>query len=252
MHPDEGSQDQDQVVETQTGYVLALYMNLVPDDLRPAAAQKLVELIKNNHWRLGTGFLGTPYLLEVLADTGYSDVAYRLLLSREYPSWGYVIDHGGTTTWERWNGDQMLHDPSMNSFNHYAYGAVGEWLYRYAAGVDTVSSNPGFHTIYLHPNFDARLGNLSFDDESAYGAIHSEWTVQGSQATWKVTIPPNATAVLSPHATNAASFHLKGVPLERSELHTDSSGRFELPAGSYTFTATLTSPGSASSGSMIK
>jgi len=252
VHPDEASQDQDQVVETQTGYVLALYMNLVPDDLRPAAAQKLVELIKNNHWRLGTGFLGTPYLLEVLADTGYSDVAYRLLLSREYPSWGYVIDHGGTTTWERWNGDQMLHDPSMNSFNHYAYGAVGEWLYRYAAGVDTVSSNPGFHTIYLHPNFDARLGNLSFDDESAYGAIHSEWTVQGSQATWKVTIPPNATAVLSPHATNAASFHLKGVPLERSELHTDSSGRFELPAGSYTFTATLTSPGSASSGSMIK
>jgi alpha-L-rhamnosidase len=161
-------------------------MNLVPDGQRRAAAEKLVELIKNNQWHLGTGFLGTPYLLEVLADTGYSDVAYRLLLNREYPSWGYSIDHGGTTTWERWNGDQMLSDPSMNSYNHYAYGAVGGWLYRYAAGVDTVSIDPGFHTIYLHPNFDARLGSLIADYESPFGIIHSEWNVQGNQATWRV------------------------------------------------------------------
>ena len=242
VHPDEGNQDQDRIVETQTGYVLALYMNLVPDDLRPEAARKLVELIENNHWRLGTGFLGTPYLLEVLADTGYSDVAYRLLLNREYPSWGYVIDHGGTTTWERWNGDQMLNDPSMNSFNHYAYGAVGEWLYRYAAGVDTVSTDPGFHTIYLHPNFDARLRSLSLDYESPYGTIHSEWNVQRDQATWKVTVPPNTTAILPPRSTNATSILFQGAPVERSELHIDTSGRVELPAGSYTFTATLKKP----------
>ncbi len=248
VHPDEGSQNKDRVVETQTGYVLALYMNLVPDDLRPAAALKLLELIKNNDWRLGTGFLGTPYLLEVLADTGYSDVAYRLLLNREYPSWGYVIDRGGTTTWERWNGDQMRSDPSMNSYNHYAYGAVGEWLYRYAAGVDTVSSDPGFHTIYLHPNFDARLGSLTLDYESPYGTIHSEWTVVGNQATWKVTVPPNATGLLSPRATNTASISFKGAPVERSELHSDSFGRFELPAGSYTFIVTLRKPASASGG----
>jgi len=248
VHPDEGSQNKDRVVETQTGYVLALYMNLVPDDLRPAAALKLLELIKNNDWRLGTGFLGTPYLLEVLADTGYSDVAYRLLLNREYPSWGYVIDRGGTTTWERWNGDQMRSDPSMNSYNHYAYGAVGEWLYRYAAGVDTVSSDPGFHTIYLHPNFDARLGSLTLDYESPYGTIHSEWTVVGNQATWKVTVPPNATGLLSPRATNTASISFKGAPVERSELHSDSFGRFELPAGSYTFIVTLRKLASASGG----
>lgn len=244
VRPDEESKDKDRVIETQTGYVLALYMNLVPDDLRPAATRKLVELIKKNHWRLGTGFLGTPYLLEVLADGGYSDLAYRLLLNREYPSWGYVIDHGGTTTWERWNGDQMLNDPSMNSYNHYAYGAVGEWLYRYAAGVDTVSTDPGFHTIYLHPNFDARLGSLSFDYESPYGAIHSEWKVVGNQATWKVTVPPNATGLLSARATNATSISFKGVPLEGSGLHADTSARYELPAGSYTFTAKL--KGSAS------
>jgi len=248
VHPDEGPQDKDRVVETQTGYVLALYMNLVPDDLRPAAAQKLVDLIKNNHWRLGTGFLGTPYLLEVLADTGYSNVAYNLMLNHEYPSWGYVIDHGGTTTWERWDGDQMRNDPSMNSYNHYAYGAVGEWLYRYAAGVDTVSTDPGFHTVYLHPNFDARLGSLTLDYESPYGAIQSQWSVQGNQATWKVTIPPNATALLSPRATNAASIPFKGAPLEMSEFHADSSGRFELPAGSYTLIATLRKPASGRGG----
>lgn len=248
VHPDEGDQNKDRVVETQTGYVLALHMNLVPDNLRPAAAQKLVDLIKNNHWHLGTGFLGTPYLLEVLADTGYSYLAYRLLLNHDYPSWGYVIDHGGTTTWERWNGDQMRGDPSMNSYNHYAYGAVGEWLYRYAAGVDTMSTDPGFHTIYLHPNFDTRLGGLTLDYDSPYGAIHSEWSVRGNQATWKVTVPPNSTALLSPRATNAASMSFKGAPLERSELHADSSGRFELPAGSYTFLVTLRKPSSGSGG----
>ena len=224
-------------------------MNLVPNDLRPAATRKLVELIKKNHWRLGTGFLGTPYLLEVLADSGYSDLAYRLLLNREYPSWGYVIDHGGTTTWERWNGDQMLNDPSMNSYNHYAYGAVGEWLYRFAAGVDTVSTDPGFHTIYLHPNFDARLESLSFDYESPYGAIHSEWKVVGNQVTWKVTVPPNATGLLSPLAINATTISFKGVPLEGSGLHADPYGRYELPAGSYTFTAKLKESASPSDSS---
>jgi alpha-L-rhamnosidase len=248
VHPDEGNQDKNRVVETQTGYVLALHMNLVPDGLRQAAAEKLVGLIKNNRWRLGTGFLGTPYLLGVLADTGYSDVAYRLLLNREYPSWGYSIDHGGTTTWERWNGDQMLGDPSMNSYNHYAYGAVGEWLYRYAAGVDTVGTDPGFHTIYLHPNFDARLGSLLLDYESPFGTIHSEWNVQGNQATWKVTVPPNATALLSPRATNAVSITFKGLALEKSEFHADSSGRFELPSGSYSFVAVLGKSSSDASG----
>jgi alpha-L-rhamnosidase len=140
IHPEDGDQNKDHVVETQTGYVLALYMGLMPTALRDAAAHRLVEKIKENHWLLGTGFVGTPYLLEVLSDTGHSDVAYRLLLNREYPSWGYLIEHGATTTWERWNGDQMRNDPSMNSYNHYAYGAVAEWMYRYAAGVDTIPS----------------------------------------------------------------------------------------------------------------
>ena len=137
------STDKNRVIETQTGYVLALHMGLMPEELRAVAAEKLVRKIEENHWLLGTGFLGTPYLLEVLSDTGHSDVAYRLLLNKEYPSWGYLIDHGATTTWERWNGDTMRNDPSMNSYNHYAYGAVAEWMYRYAAGIDTMSKRCG-------------------------------------------------------------------------------------------------------------
>jgi len=150
------------LIETQTSYVLALHMDLLQEADRPLAAKKLVERIETNGWKLGTGFLGTPYLLEVLTDTGHTDVAYRLLLNTDYPSWGYMVEHGATTMWERWNRDQMRDQPEMNSYNHYAYGAVAEWIYRYAAGVDTDSKDPGFHTIFLHPHFDSRLGSADF------------------------------------------------------------------------------------------
>jgi alpha-L-rhamnosidase len=106
--------------DTQTGYVLALNMHLVPEELRSAAAEKLATKIEANHGLLGTGFLGTPYLLATLVETGHSDLAYRLMLNTDYPSWGYLVGHGATTMWERWNGDQMRGDPSMNSYNHYA------------------------------------------------------------------------------------------------------------------------------------
>ncbi len=143
---------------SQTSYVLALHMNLLSQAQRAVAAEKLVEDIKAHDWHLTTGFLGTPYLMIELSNSGHSDVAYRLLLQTTYPSWGYMIDHGATTMWERWNGDQMMGDPSMNSYNHYAYGAVAEWLYRYAAGIDESAEDPGFHRIMLHPQFDADSG----------------------------------------------------------------------------------------------
>ena len=168
--------------DTQTGYVLALHMNLLPEKLRAAAAKRLVDKIEANHGLLGTGFLGTPYLLEELTKAGHAELAYKLLLNTEYPSWGYMVEHGATTMWERWNGDQMKGDPSMNSYNHYAYGAVADWIYRYAAGVDATPLDAGFHTVVLHPSFDRRMGQVSFDYDSAYGPIHSEWTVQGKTA----------------------------------------------------------------------
>ncbi len=185
--------------DTQTGYVLALHMNLLPQELRAAAAKKLVDKIKANHELLATGFLGTPYLLEELTKAGYPELAYTLLLNTEYPSWGYMVKHGATTMWERWNGDQMMADPGMNSFNHYAYGAVADWIYRYAAGIDATPLDAGFHTIILHPVFDRRLGSLDLRYQSAYGEIHSSWSVDGDTAHWTVTIPPNANGLAEPH-----------------------------------------------------
>jgi len=231
------------VEDTQTGYVLALHMNLLPENLRAAAAQKLVDKIAANHGLLATGFLGTPYLLEELTKAGHADVAYQLLLNTQYPSWGYLVDHGATTTWERWNGDQMKNDPSMNSYNHYAYGAVADWIYRYAAGVDATPLDAGFHTVVLHPKFDKRMGSVDFTYPSAYGVIHSAWTVQGTMATWHVTIPANATGWLDVSAAQAAKYKLAGKPLSASSdakaATRDAQSGFELEPGSYTFTVEL-------------
>lgn len=224
--------------DTQTGYVLALHMNLLPDSIRPLAAQKLVAKIEANNGMLATGFLGTPYLLEELSKAGKTELAYKLLLNTQYPSWGYLVNHGATTMWERWNGDQMKDDPSMNSYNHYAYGAVADWLYRFAAGVDTAPLDAGFHTVFLHPVFSAQLGSIAFDYSSAYGPIHSDWTVEGKTATWHVSLPANTTGWLS---ADAAKYKLDGVPLSRSPqakaASYDGESGFELPAGSYTFEA---------------
>jgi alpha-L-rhamnosidase len=225
--------------DTQAGYVLALHMNLLPEDLRAKAAQKLADKIEANHGLLGTGFLGTPYLLAELTRTGHVKLAYKLLLNTEYPSWGYLVGHGATTMWERWNGDQMKADPSMNSYNHYAYGAVADWIYGYAAGVDATPLDAGFHTVYLHPVFDARLGHISLDYDSAYGPIHSSWTLTGATADWHVTIPANTTGWLAVSAEQAGKYKLDGAALSDSKLakqvtHDGQSG-YELPAGSYNF-----------------
>jgi alpha-L-rhamnosidase len=229
--------------DTQTSYVLALNMNLVPDALRAAAADRLIAKLEANHGQLATGFLGTPYLLSVLVDTGHSDVAYRLLLNTQYPSWGYLVDHGATTMWERWNGDQMRGDPSMNSYNHYAYGAVADWIYRYAAGIDVLPADAGFHTIYLHPTFDSRLGSLDFRYQSSYGEIRSSWSMKGKRLFWTVTVPPNTTAHLVLTANQRDTLTLDGKVLSNSKELRSLTGEeggpsYELPAGTYSFQAT--------------
>jgi alpha-L-rhamnosidase len=237
-NPDAKAKDGD----TQTGYVLALHMNLVPDSLRPTVAQHLVDKIQANHGLLGTGFLGTPYLLAVLTESGHRDLAYHLLLNTQYPSWGYLIDHGATTMWERWNGDQMKSDPSMNSYNHYAYGAVADWIYRYAAGIDTLPADPGFHTINLHPAFDKQLGSIDFTYPSPYGEIHSAWTVTGSTAQWNLTIPANTTGWLPLTSDEAANYKLDGLPILKNKkvgaLRGGQGTNFTLPAGTYSFEVT--------------
>lgn len=228
--------------DTQTGYVLTLHMRLVPDSLRAAVAEHLVHKIEANHGLLGTGFLGTPYLLAVLTETGHRDLAYHLLLNTQYPSWGYLVDHGATTMWERWNGDKMRNDPSMNSYNHYAYGAVADWIYRYAAGIDTMPGDPGFHTIYLHPAFDPKLGRIDFTYASPYGEIGSRWNIANTTAEWHLTIPANTTGWLPLTASEAARYKLEGLPITASKLvkasERDGKAGFIVPAGTYDFEIT--------------
>ncbi len=229
--------------DTQTGYVLALHMNLLPAELRAKAAAMLVAKIEANRGLLATGFLGTPYLLEELTKAGYTSLAYKLLLNTEYPSWGYLVEHGATTMWERWNGDQMKDDPSMNSYNHYAYGAVADWIYRYAAGVDTTPLDAGFHTVALHPVFDERLGSLRFDYDSSYGPIHSDWKVSGKSADWHLTLPANTTGWLALTAEEAAKYKIDGVAIKQSKLARaetrDGQSGFVLEPGQYTFSVAL-------------
>jgi alpha-L-rhamnosidase len=226
---------------SQTSYALALHMNLLDEGQRAVAAQKLVDDIKAHDDHLTTGFLGTPYLLLELSRSGHSDVAYKLLLQRTYPSWFYMIDHGATTMWERWNGDQKMDDPSMNSFNHYAYGAVAEWLYRYAAGIDEDASGPGFRSIVLHPQFGADLGEVDATYESDHGPVGSNWRVAGGTVTWNVVIPANTTAVLYfPASVDKARLLENGKGIDASEglkfVRTEANSTvYHAGAGTYSF-----------------
>jgi alpha-L-rhamnosidase len=178
---------------TQTSYVVALYTRMAPEALEPLLVDKLVKGIEARNWHLSTGFLGTPFLLFTLADHGRVDVAYRLLLNDTYPSWGYMLSKGATTWWERWNGDTG--DPAMNSYNHYAFGSVIAWVYRYAAGIDTAPDSPGFKEILIHPHLDSRMTSARMEYDSIYGKIISDW--KGTAAgpfSLKVTIPANTSA----------------------------------------------------------
>ena len=180
---------------TQTSYVVALYTKMAPENLESKLVDRLVKDIESRNWHLSTGFLGTPFLLFTLTDHGRTDVAYRLLLNDTYPSWGYMLSKGATTWWERWNGDTG--DPAMNSYNHYAFGSVMAWVYRYAAGIDTTLDGPGFKEIVVHPHPDARMTAARAEYDSIYGKVLSDWkgTSEG-RFSLRVTIPANTSATV--------------------------------------------------------
>ncbi|MFC1961282.1 family 78 glycoside hydrolase catalytic domain, partial [Chloroflexota bacterium] len=189
--------------DTQTAYALALHFDLIPAELRPAAVQHLVAAIERADGHIATGFLGTPLLCPVLAENGHADIAYQLLLNETYPSWGYMIKHGATTMWERWDGwttETGFQDPDMNSFNHYAYGAIGEWLYRFAAGIDLDQQQAGaagYKHLHIRPYPDARLSFVKAGYNTIYGPVSSHWWLEGDQIHLKVTLPPNTTATVT-------------------------------------------------------
>ena len=230
---------------TQTVYVLALHFDLLPDNLRTQAAQHLVDNIKSKNDHLSTGFVGVGYLCPTLSNTGHNDTAYKLLLNDTFPSWGYSIRQGATTIWERWDGwteDKGFQDVGMNSFNHYSLGSVGEWLYRYVAGIDTDPDFPGFKRILVkpHPGPGLNFANAAYD--SAHGRIISNWKRENGQVTYNITIPANTSAEISIPAASAAQVKetgalastATGVKMLRQET---GNAVFEVGAGSYTFMA---------------
>ncbi len=178
--------------DTQTAYLATLFTGIAPPSFRASMIDRLTKNIHSHSDHLTTGFLGTPFLLFVLDENQHSDLAFKLLLSNTYPSWGYMISKGATTWWERWNGDTG--DPSMNSYNHYAFGSVMAWVYRRAAGIDTDITGPGFHHLIIHPHFYSALPTLHVEYDSAYGTIVSDW--KQSQHRFIITIPANTTATV--------------------------------------------------------
>jgi alpha-L-rhamnosidase len=185
--------------DTQTAYVLALEFDMLPDNLRHQAAARLVANIREYGNHLTTGFLGTPYICDVLSRFGYSNAAFNLLLQDTYPSWLYPVKMGATTIWERWDGiktDGTFETPAMNSYNHYAYGAIGDWMYRTIAGIDTKTDGPGYKKIIIKPTLGGRLDYVNADYETNYGKVSSHWKLDGDKVYLDVEIPANATATI--------------------------------------------------------
>ncbi|MGC7096235.1 family 78 glycoside hydrolase catalytic domain [Amycolatopsis lurida] len=189
---------------SQTAYALALGMNLVPEDVRAKVADRFVEKIQASGGSLTTGFLGTPWLLPALSGSGRFDQAYALLTRQEYPSWGYEVKMGATTMWERWNSinpDGSFGDPAMNSFNHYAYGAVGQWMYEHIGGLSALE--PGYRTSRIAPVPGGGLTSGAGSFDSAYGPLKSSWRMDAEGFWLSVDVPVNTTAEVEIPAASA-------------------------------------------------
>ncbi len=182
---------------TQTAYVLALHFDLLPAKLRPLAAAELVADIERRGQHLSTGFVGAPYLPHVLNANDKLDMAYKLLAQKTWPSWLYPVTQGATTIWERWDGwteENGFQDKGMNSFNHYAYGSIGAWLYNTVAGIEIDPQHPGYKHSILRPQPGGDLTSAAATLQTLYGALSSQWRIEDGRFLWDVIVPPNTTA----------------------------------------------------------
>jgi alpha-L-rhamnosidase len=217
--------------DSQTSHVLALRFGLVPEPLRAASVERLAADIAARGGKLSTGFLGTPYILDALADNGREDVAVGLLLQTEFPSWGYMVAKGATSMWERWNGDTG--DVSMNSFNHYAYGAVTGFLYRRLAAIAPAA--PGFDVVEIRPIDDPRLGTGGGRYLSAKGPISTAWRRDADgRFSLDLTLPPNTTGRLSLPARPDQALFENGRPFEAA-AHENGRLHAEIGSGAWRF-----------------
>jgi alpha-L-rhamnosidase len=220
---------------TQTCYVMALYFHLLPEDKRDAAVRYLVEDIKARGGRLSTGFVGTSLVMPTLSRFGQTPIAYELVQSEKFPSWGFTIKHGATSIWERWDGwtpEKGFQDPGMNSFAHYAFGAVGQWMFQTMAGIDT--EEPGYQKILVKPEPGEGIDWVKADYRSLHGVIASAWKKGNGKLTLDVAIPANTKAKISlPLNVNRTDEMEKGItesgkPLSEAP-HVKVIGQGELP-----------------------
>jgi len=219
---------------TQTAAALALSFDMLPVDRRDQLAKRLVQNIKDYGNHLTTGFLGTPYLCHVLSRFGYDDMAYTLLLQDTYPSWLYPVTKGATTIWERWDGIKAngdMQDPSMNSFNHYSYGAIGDWMYRVMAGLNTDETAAGYKKIRIAPHPGGNLTLVNAELETLYGKAGTKWQLLNGVFQLDVTVPPNTTAEVTLPKSAAAVITLNNKPLAKANGTTDV--KVSLGSGTY-------------------
>lgn len=187
------------VSSTQTAYVLALQFDMLPENLRASAADRLVKNIRDYRNHLTTGFLGTPYLCHVLTRFSHTNVAYDLLMQESYPSWLYPVKMGATTIWERWDGikpNGSFQTPDMNSYNHYAYGAIGDWMYRNMAGINSDPAAPGYKKINIVPKPGGGITSASGELNTPYGWVTSSWKIEGGLFKLDVQVPANTNATV--------------------------------------------------------
>jgi alpha-L-rhamnosidase len=204
---------------TQAGYALALHFDLLPPSKRAAAVAYMIDGIDAYHGHMSTGFHSTYRMMLELSRAGRSDVAYTLINTTTFPSWGYSIENGATTTWERWDGyvrGRGFEDKGMNSFNHYAIGAVAEWMYRVILGINNDDDHPGYEHFVLHPIPGGGLTWAKGSYDSIRGRIESSWRTDGRTFTEDVTIPANSSAAIYVPAGGVDEVTESGVPASRS------------------------------------
>lgn len=230
-------------INTQTAYLLALQFDLVSEESKERVITDLVTLLKQSNMHLKTGFVGTPFICRVLSDYGYSELAYKVFMQEDYPSWLYAVKMGATTTWERWNSvlpDGSISDNGMNSLNHYAYGSIIEWMYSHMCGIKQLEKYPGYKKFEIRPELNSHISGAKAAFDSPMGQIESGWKRESDGSICiKVTIPFNTEAeVYLPYAEadkiSTTSFgHYKFI-------QNDENVKIHLDAGNHCFMYRLT------------
>lgn len=235
---EDGSVGYGNIKRSQCGSILALAFDLVSGDMRKKVANVLIEQIESRGWHLSTGFVGTRDIMNVLSKVGRNDVAFRLLHNKTFPSWGFTIENGATSIWERWDGwtpEKGFQDPGMNSFAHYAFGAVVGWIFAQPAGIK--NADPGFRSIVLAPQIDPNLKWLKSQYDSISGRIESEWKVNRDRIEYRFVVPPNVRAEIRLPA------QLVGSSKKLLNIGSEIEPIFNVGSGEYRFVSAIPTNG---------